>query len=166
MVFQVIENFSQNNTLHFEKSIDVGEQDTYFLIIALHRDTSMTPEEVMSRASEVQYRVDWEIKEKNVPWGLLILAGFFLIAGVGFLIAFFISRKKYLAELESKEEANTRDKRRPIQPRSTHTLARPTRRLDGSLGLHERADHHRPRETARVALPATQPLRPRRRETS
>lgn len=124
VAFQVVENFSENNTYRFENSIDIGEQDTYFLIIALHRDSSMTTSEVMSRASEVQYKVDWEIIEKDVPWGLLVLAGFFLIAGVGFLTAYFISRRRYLADMENETEGRSEETRRPAPRGPIHERRR------------------------------------------
>lgn len=124
VAFQVIENFSRDNITNFKESIDIGERDTYYLIIALHRDASMTPEEIMSRASEVQYDVVWEIKEKDVPWGLLVLAAFFLLAGAGFLTAYFISRRKYLAELEDTQEEPSRQIERSTQREVHHQKRR------------------------------------------
>jgi hypothetical protein len=116
---EVIDNFSQINIMSFNEKIDIGEQDTYYLVIALHRDSSMEPNEVLSMASMVHYDIEWKIEEKDVPWGLLILAAFFLLAGAGFLTAYFISRRRYLSEIENEEEDRHTERRNPA-PRDPH----------------------------------------------
>jgi hypothetical protein len=127
IAFEVIENFSQQNTTNFQEEIDIGEKDTYFLIIALHRESSMSTEDVMSRASQVQYRVDWKIEEKDVPYELLALAAFFFLAGVGFLVAYYISRKKHLESMEMEEEEARPPMERPPRPPMERRHAPPMR---------------------------------------
>jgi hypothetical protein len=108
--FKVIENFSEKNTTNFQGSIDIGDQDTYFLIIALHRDSSMTPKDLLSRASEVHYVVEWGVEDKDVPWGLLIPAGIFLIAGIGFIAAYYLTSSRNQIQIEDTEEERPRDR--------------------------------------------------------
>jgi hypothetical protein len=115
---EVIDNFSKINVTSFSEQIDIGEQDTYYLVIALHRDSSMEPNEVLSMASMIYYDIEWEIEEKDVPWSLLILAAFFLLAGAGFLTAYFISRRRYLAGLENERDGHP--ERKEHTPRGPH----------------------------------------------
>jgi hypothetical protein len=118
VAFQVIENFSLDNTTHFDMKIDIGERDTYFLVIALHRESTMSTEEILSRASEVQYSVEWRIEEKNVPYELLGLAAIFFLVGIGFLVAYYMSRKRKMGseEMEEEEEATFERRRDPPRP--------------------------------------------------
>jgi hypothetical protein len=114
---EVIDNFSKINVTSFEESIDIGERDTYYLLIVLHRDSSMEPNEVLTMASSVTYDIEWNIEEKDVPWGYLILAGFFLLAGAGFIAAYLISRRRYLAEMESGNDDLIKDQARSPRDR-------------------------------------------------
>jgi len=115
VTFQVVENFSERNTTTFDRSINIGDHDTYFLIIALYRDSSMTTDEVMSRASQVDYYVDWDTENKEVPWGLLALSLLFFVAGSALIAAYIISRKRYLARLEAEEEGPSETDRPPVR---------------------------------------------------
>jgi len=107
VTFQVVENFSERNTTSFDRSMNIGDHDIYFLIIALYRDSSMSTEEVMSRASLVDYNVDWHKENKKIPWGYLGLSLLFFLAGSAFIIAYFVSRKRYLAQLEAEDEVGS-----------------------------------------------------------
>jgi hypothetical protein len=115
VTFQVVENFSERNITSFDRSIDIGDHDTYYLIIALYRDSSMTTEEVMSRASQVDYYVDWDAENKEVPWGMLGLSLLFFVAGSALITAYIISRRRYLAQLEAEEEARSEPDRPPVR---------------------------------------------------
>jgi len=112
--FRVIENFSEQNTTSFKKSIDIGEQDTYYLVITLHRYSGMSSEDALSRATEVQYSVDWSIEEKEVPWYLLIFAGILFAIGVVLIGMYFHSTRKAGSEPMDTEEVS--DDRRPAPP--------------------------------------------------
>ncbi|MGA1793199.1 MAG: hypothetical protein ACMUHM_04550 [Thermoplasmatota archaeon] len=117
VTFQVVENFSERNTTSFDRSIRIGDPDTYFLIIAIYRDSSMTTEEVMSRASQVDYNVDWSIENKEFPWLWVAFSLGLFVVGTGFIIAYIVSRRRYLAQLEA-EEASNQQSARPSPGRS------------------------------------------------
>jgi len=129
VAFQVIENFSIQNTTSFNEEIDIGDRDTYYLIIALHKEASMSTEDVLARASAVEYSVEWQIKEKDVPYELLALAALFLIAGIGFLVAYFINRKRQMESMEEEEETPTPERRRepPVRDGRERRRAPPMR---------------------------------------
>ncbi|MBN1540044.1 MAG: hypothetical protein JW939_07855 [Candidatus Thermoplasmatota archaeon] len=114
--FQVVENFSERNTTFFQRTLNIGEKDTYFLIIALHRDASMTPDDALSRASQVDYIVDWKIEEEGLSKGMFLLlvtiAVVLFLAGSALMIMYFIQRRRYLAEME----ANGSDEREGPHP--------------------------------------------------
>ena len=103
VTFQVIENFSEKNVTSFQRSIDIGDKDTYFLVIALYRDSSMSTEEVMSRASQVQYDIDWKIENKDFPWEIMALAAVIFLTGSAFIIAYFVGRRRYLSRMDQQE---------------------------------------------------------------
>jgi hypothetical protein len=113
--FQVVENFSEQNITSFDKEIDIGEQDTYYFVISLHRYAGMTTEDALTRASEVQYSVDWSIEEKDVPWYLLIFAAILFLIGAVLIAMYFYSIQKARSELREMEEAE--QVRRPLPGR-------------------------------------------------
>lgn len=113
VTFMVVENFSERNTTLFHRTLNIGEKDTYFLIIALYRDAAMTPEEALSRASQVDYIVDWEIERDGLSRGMLLflvtIAIVLFLAGSAFIILYFIQRRKYLAEMEAEMDEGRRN---------------------------------------------------------
>ncbi|MBN1390651.1 MAG: hypothetical protein JXA22_08430 [Candidatus Thermoplasmatota archaeon] len=127
VTYQVIENFSEDNITFFDGSIDIGDRDTYFLIIALYRTSSMSTDEIMTMASEVDYVVDWRVEDSDVPWGLLVFSLVFLILGVGFIIAYFISRSRYREKQDPDEGPDECDRRGPAE-RPGERRAPPMRR--------------------------------------
>ncbi len=100
--FKVIENFSKDNTTSFQAEIDIGEKDTYYLIIALHRDSSMTTDEAMTRAAQVVYDINWDMEEKDVPWYLLWVAGVLFIIGVILIGMYIYSTIKAREQMEER----------------------------------------------------------------
>ncbi|MFO8051321.1 MAG: hypothetical protein R6V01_06440 [Thermoplasmatota archaeon] len=107
--FQVIENFSEKNTTSFKNSVKIGEHDSYFLIIALHRNDDMEVQDLLDRATRVSYEVDWEVNEKELNLTLLIIAIIFFIMGSVLLVLYFISWKRakhYISNAE--DEASER----------------------------------------------------------
>ncbi len=93
--FQVVSPFSRRNVTSFDGSITLGEHDDYYVVIALYRDSTMSTEEVLNqRVTLVDYEVEWEIGEKDVPWHWLIIAAAFLIMGSALLIMYFWRREK------------------------------------------------------------------------
>ncbi len=103
--FQVVENFSEQNITSFKKEMDIGDRDTYYLVITLHRYSGMSTEDALTRASEVEYSVDWSIEEKEVPWYLLIFAGILFAIGVVLVGMYFYSTQKARSEVREMEEA-------------------------------------------------------------
>ncbi len=90
--FQVVSPFSRRNVTSFNDSITLGEHDDYYVIIALYRGSQMSTEEVLERATLVNYEVVWEINEKEVPWYLLFLAVAFFVIGAVLLMIYFWRR--------------------------------------------------------------------------
>ncbi len=87
--FQVVSPFSKRNVTSFDGSITLGEHDDYYVVIALYRDSNMSTEEVLEMATLVDFEVEWEINEKEVPWYLLIIAvALFIIGGALVMIYF------------------------------------------------------------------------------
>lgn len=112
--FQVISGFSKENVTEFSSSIDIGEHDTYFLVIALHRDEDMDVDDLLQRVTEVTYEVDWEVESKELNYTLLAVAVVSFILGSIFLIIYIISwkRAKDAAASEEGPDTNiTRDER-------------------------------------------------------
>ncbi|MEA3558176.1 MAG: hypothetical protein U9R75_02885 [Candidatus Thermoplasmatota archaeon] len=114
--FQVIDNFSFQNTTSFENSIDIGEHDTYFLIIALHRDSKMDTDDILSRATQVEYKVDWSIETKSLNVPLLIVAIVLFIIGIVFIAFYYISYSRAKMALEEEAEVEKDRKPRPRGP--------------------------------------------------
>ena len=88
--FQVVSPFSRRNVTSFDGSITLGEHDVYYVVIALYRDSNMSTQEVLNeRATLVDYEVEWEISEKEVPWHWLLIAVAFFVLGAALLIIYF-----------------------------------------------------------------------------
>ncbi len=104
--FQVVSPFSRRNVTSFDGSITLGEHDDYYVVIALYRDSAMSTGEVLERATLVNYEVEWEISEKEVPWYLLIIAVAFFVIGAVLLMIYFWRRG---------EEEPEDDRSSPIQ---------------------------------------------------
>jgi len=92
--FIVIRDLSEPNTLMFERSMVIGEPDSYFLVIMLYRDSTMDPEEVLTtRATLVNYDVEWYEAEKSVPYYLIPIAIVALAIGAALLAYYFWPRR-------------------------------------------------------------------------
>ncbi len=100
--FVVINSFSETNTTFFESSISIGEKDTYYLVIVIHRDVNMTKEEILSLASRVDYIVTFEEKEKDVPYYLIPIAILVFILGIA-LIVFYLRSVRKESHMEEEE---------------------------------------------------------------
>jgi hypothetical protein len=110
--FVVIENFSKKNITEFSPSIDIGEHDTYYLIIALYRESGMDINDLLGRATEVNYAVDWEVESKELNVTLIIIAVVSFFIGLVFLVLYFISRARAMEEGEIEENEDPGEKKR------------------------------------------------------
>ncbi len=114
--FVVINSFSETNTTFFESSISIGEKDSYYLVIVIHRDVNMTKEEILSLASRVDYIVTYEEKEKDVPYYLIPIAILVFIIGIA-LIVFYLRSVRKESQVEE-EEPSIRCRRPPPRGRA------------------------------------------------
>jgi hypothetical protein len=117
--FMVIENFSEMNTTDFTNTIDIGEHDEYFLIIALHRDDGMDADDVLSMATQVRYTVEWSVNTRSLNKPLLIAALVMFSVGMLLVFYYFISynRARRMVEDDGAEEIDERPARRGVRPR-------------------------------------------------
>lgn len=111
-LFRVILDFSEKNTTEYTNSISIGDQDTYYLVIVIHREEGMSKEDILSRGSRVHYKVTWEEEEKELNIQLLIIAGFIGLIGIGLIIFYFKTKD----DGEEKEEEPPRGHERPERP--------------------------------------------------
>ena len=93
MTYQVVAGFSKQNVTIFDETITIGDHDTYYLVIILYRDAEMDPLEVLtSRATLVNYVVEWNVENKYVPYYLIPVAVLFFLIGAGLLAYYFWPR--------------------------------------------------------------------------
>jgi hypothetical protein len=84
--FKVIQSFSQENTRFFEGSLSIGEKDTYYLVITIHREEDMSKDDILSRAARVDYIVEYKEKEKDVPYYLIPIAVIIFLIGLVLIV--------------------------------------------------------------------------------
>jgi len=85
-----VREFSKLNITDFSDRMRIGEHDSYFLVIMLHRDLSMDPQEVLSSmATLVNYDVSWTVLERELPFLLIAVMVLFLLLGVA-LIGYYL----------------------------------------------------------------------------
>lgn len=86
----VVQGFSKSNVTDFDSTISIGDHDTYHLIVMLHRDPSMDPQEVLqTRVTLVNVEARWEVKEKVITWILVPIAVAIFLAGAGLIGYYF-----------------------------------------------------------------------------
>jgi hypothetical protein len=91
--FTVVSSFSIAQTELFDETITIGDADTYYLVIMLYRDASMDPDEVLtSRATLVNYDIEWTKVRNNVPWYLIPIALIIGAIGIGLIAYYFWPR--------------------------------------------------------------------------
>ncbi|MFW3145540.1 MAG: hypothetical protein ACMUIE_01865 [Thermoplasmatota archaeon] len=100
--FTVVKGFSIQNTTSYTNSISIGDKDTYYLIIALHRDAGMSTDDVLTRATVVSYDIRWTIEEREFDLSLCLAAvAIFVIGTVLVGIALYLGRRnKRHSEME------------------------------------------------------------------
>lgn len=115
--FRVIMDFSRENVTSFQESISIGEKDTYYLVIAIHRVSGMSKEEVLGLGTRVNYKITYEEVEKDVPYYLIPIAALVFIIGIGLIVLYF--------RMGSKEAEN--EKEAPIPERGRYDRRPPAR---------------------------------------
>jgi hypothetical protein len=111
--FLVVGALSMKNTTFFEGSLKIGEKDTYFLVIVIHRTEDMSKEEILSRASRVNYILKYEIEEKNVPYYLIPIAVIIFLIGLGLIVFYVRSVRKESSDLPEPRRMEPERTRRP-----------------------------------------------------
>jgi hypothetical protein len=93
--FIVIRDFSERETELFERSITIGEEDVYYLVVMLYRDSTMDPDEVLTvRATIVNYDVEWRAVENRLDYPLLAIAIAIAFVGTALIAYYFWPRRK------------------------------------------------------------------------
>lgn len=110
--FRVVGDLSMKNTTFFQGSLKIGEKDTYFLVIVIHRTEDMSKEEILSRASRVDYILKYEIEEKNVPYYLIPIAVIIFLIGLGLIVFYVRSVRKESSEMPEPRRMEPERRRR------------------------------------------------------
>jgi hypothetical protein len=111
--FTVIADFSDPMTALFKDSITIGEADLYFLVIMLYRDSTMDPEDVLTtRATLVNYDIEWRQAKNDVPYYLVPLAILAFLVGAGLLMYYFWPRGEREPEEVHKTPTGSRGRTR------------------------------------------------------
>lgn len=106
--FMVVTNFSIMNITEFDRSMDIGNRDVYYLVIAIHRYAGMPAVDILLQTSTVDYDITWEFEDKEVPLWLLPLAMLFFIAGTVMVVYYVWTRMARIPE-PLEEEPRRRD---------------------------------------------------------
>lgn len=116
--YRVVGGFSARNVTEYDNSLSLGEHDTYYVLIILYRDRNMSYNEILTtRATTVDYRMEYRIENKEVPYYLIPIAIFFLIAGLGLIGYYFWPREEEEGEEPEKtDEEIDRGRITPVRP--------------------------------------------------
>jgi hypothetical protein len=100
--FKVVINFSVMNVTDFDRTLDIGDKDLYYLIIALHRYSGMPAKDVLLMTTLVDYDVKWDFEDKYVPLWLLPVAFLFFIAGT-VMVVYYVWRTSVRVPEQAKD---------------------------------------------------------------
>jgi hypothetical protein len=93
--YRVVGGFSARNVTEYDHSISLSEHDTYYVVIILYRDEDMSYQEILTtRATTVDYVLEYETDSKNVPYYLIPVAVILFIIGIVLIVYYFRARKK------------------------------------------------------------------------
>ena len=115
--YRVVGGFSARNVTEYDNSLSLGDHDTYYVLVILYRDRNMSYNEILTRTTTVDYRLEYEVENKEVPYYLIPIAGFLLIAGLGLIGFYFWPRDR--EDDEESDEASENMRRSQDRPRRT-----------------------------------------------
>jgi hypothetical protein len=96
--YRVVGGFSARNVTDYHNSISLGQRDTYYVVIILYRNSNMSYQEILStRATTVDYKLEYDIDEKVVPWYLLPIAAIIFIIGLS-MVVYYVWRSRIADE--------------------------------------------------------------------
>lgn len=104
--YRVVGGFSVRNVTDYDNSISLSEHDTYYVVIILYRDSTMSYQEILTtRATTVDYVLEYDVDNKEVPYYLIPIAVVLFLIGVAIIAYYFWAR--WRAESVDEEEGHT-----------------------------------------------------------